>query len=419
MRSVVLVLAVAAAGLAALVSLALASPSSAWTSTPSVTRDQRISLSPIDPLTVTVANSSSLSLSWGEVVNAARVRIWRDETLVDQISWSASSLSYTDRNLWPSTSYFYSVRVFNSQGLLIARFDGSGATPARSGNFPRPFAVDSFINTPIGASPKLAPNSAAIVRKSFVAYAGKANMSNSDYWGVPIAYADARSDLYRVACTRYGCDIPVPWFGIPWIAQPSLGSDERLTVLEPSGRELDMWDDQRLQTGWQAGARTVLSSWGSGINCAAAKRCGHTNAAGFAQLAGVIRPEEIAQGRINHALVITTPFTRAGYIACPAKHTDGKFHDPDAIPEGARIQLDPSVDVNVLPISKLGKVIARALQVSGAYVVDTGGTVSIRAESNRGRGYNAWATVGISSSSPDLTKLPWSRMRVLRITNCG
>jgi hypothetical protein len=405
-------------GLPALVFLALASPASAWTLATAADDNQRILLDPLGSLSVSAVDSSSLNLSWGNAVGGARVRIWRDETLVDQISWSASR-SYTDRNLWPSTPYAYSVRVFNRLGILIARFDGSGATPPRDGSFPRPFASDSFVNKQIGPNPKLAPNSAAIVRKAFAAYAGTANMSNSDTWGVPIAYADQRSDQYRIACTRYGCDIPDPSFRIPWLAQTSLGSDAHLTVLEPSGRELDLWDAQRRGAGWQAGARAVLSSGGSGISCASPKRCGHANAAGFAQLAGVIRPEEIAEGQINHALVITTPFTRSGFVACPAKHTDGKFHDRDAIPEGARIQLDPAVDVDTLPISSLGKVIARALQVYGAYVGDTGGSVSIRAESNRSRGYDAWTKAGVPNSSPNLTGLPWNRMRVLRMSRCG
>jgi hypothetical protein len=400
-------------------SLVFAGPAYGWPGTSSLDRDQRITLGLVEPLTVTPVDSRSLRLTWAQVLNAARVRIWRDGTLIDQISWSRGSFGYTDRNLWPSTPYSYSVRVFSSQGLLMGRFEGSGATAPTTGSFPRPFAPDSFINRPVGPSPKLAPNSAAIVRRAFVAYADQANMSNSDAWGVPIAYADGRSDLYRIVCTRYGCDTPDPWFRIPWLAATSLGSDQRLTVLDPSGRELDMWDAQRSQAVWRAGSRAVLSSQRSGLTCARTARCGHANAVGFAQLAGVIRPEEIAQGRIDHALVITTPFTRSGFFACPAKHSDGKFDDPRAIPEGARVQLDPSIDVDALPISSLGKVIARALQVYGAYVNDTGGTVSIGAESNRGRGYDAWAKAGLTADSPNLSELPWNRLRVLRMKRCG
>jgi hypothetical protein len=179
-----------------------------------------------------------------------------------------------------------------------------------------------------------------------------------------------------------------------------------------------MWLGQKSADGWEAGARTALPISGSGLTCAQDEKCGRANAAGFALLGGIVRPEEIAQGHIDHALVVTTPYTRAGYIACPAKGGDGKYNDPAALPEGARIQLDPSLNVDSLPLSNLNKILARAMQVYGAYVVDTGGSLSIRAESNLGRGYDAWAKAGVPTS-PGLSSLPWSRMRVLKLTKCG
>jgi hypothetical protein len=63
------------------------------------------------------------------------------------------------------------------------------------------------------------------------------------------------------------------------------------------------------------------------------------------------------------------------------------------------------------------KTIARALQTYGAYAVDTGGSLSIRAESNLGRGYDAWALAGVPSF-PSLSGLPWQLLRVLRIDRC-
>ena len=62
-----------------------------------------------------------------------------------------------------------------------------------------------------------------------------------------------------------------------------------------------------------------------------------------------MRPEEIAQGHIDHALFFTTPYTRRDYIACPATHTDGRTDDAAAIPEGGRIQLDPAFPVDTQP----------------------------------------------------------------------
>jgi hypothetical protein len=116
--------------------------------------------------------------------------------------------------------------------------------------------------------------------------------------------------------------------------------------------------------------------------------------------------------------MITTPYTRSGYVACPAIGTDGSHADPNALPMGAHLQLDPAVNVDGLSIPAWEKAIAHALQDYGAYVVDTGGSMSIRAESSVGRGYDAWAKVGVPDF-PYVSNLPWGQLRVLKLTQCA
>src|SRR5207245_1991539 len=77
------------------------------------------------------------------------------------------------------------------------------------------------------------------------------------------------------------------------------------------------------------------------------------------------RREQLAQGHIDHALFFTTPYTRKDYIAWPATHTDGQHTDPAAIPQGARIQLDPDFDVEAQRWPRWEKILARALQRYG------------------------------------------------------
>jgi hypothetical protein len=189
--------------------------------------------------------------------------------------------------------------------------------------------------------------------------------------------------------------------------------------LQPDGNELDMWIGQHTQSGWSAGSRSVQSVGGSALGCSRTNGCSAANAAGFALAAGVIRPEEIAQGHIDHALAITTPYTRHGYIACPASNSDGTQHDGNALPMGAHVQLDPSINVSSLAIPGWQKVIAVALQQYGAYVVDTGGSLALSGESGAGRGYNAWARAGVPGDGPSLGGLPWKSMRVLAMSSCG
>jgi hypothetical protein len=366
------------------------------------------------PLRLVAQDAGTVALAWPAVPGAAHAQISRDGRLVDDVP--AGDPSYVDRGLWPSTAYAYTVRVLDGAGGQLARYDASVTTPARSGSFGRLYADGSPVNVPVGGE-GVDAGSASMVARAIVPYAGSSNLTNSPDWGIPIFHAHDSSQRQSVGCTRYWCDVAVPPFPIPAGAQPSSGSDGHIVVLDSAGAELDAWTAQHGSDGWSAGVRTVTSSQGSGLECDRGQTCGRPNAAGFALAAGIVRPEEIAQGHIDHALVITTPYTRAGYVACPALGTDGNSNDPAALPEGARLQLDPAVNVDGLGIPAWQKVLARALQQYGAYVVDTGGSLSIRAESNVGRGYDAWAKAGVPNF-PNLSGLPWGSLRVLQLTRC-
>ena len=70
------------------------------------------------------------------------------------------------------------------------------------------------------------------------------------------------------------------------------------------------------------------------------------------------------------------------------------------------------------PWPRWEKVIAHALQTYGAYLGDTGGSVSFPGEANINRGYDAWSLAGVSPTSQSVANLPWSSFRVLQIQGC-
>jgi hypothetical protein len=358
-------------------------------------------------------DAASAAISWPSVRGMAYVSIARGGRLVDVV-YARRGGTYVDRALWPKRRFGYSVRAIARGGRTLRRWRVAVTTPARDGAFPRLYADDSPFNTPIPANAALDAGSSRMVSGAIQPFVGNANFSNSAEWGIPVFYADRRSRRYAVGCDRF-CSAPIGSPRIPHDARPSTGSDNHLAVLDPtSGSELDMWLARRAGRGWVGGVRSTTEIGGSGVHCRA---CGRPDAAGFALAAGIVRPEEIAQGHIDHALVITTPHTRGGVKACPAVGTDGDSGDPSSLPLGARVQLDPRLNVDGLGVPGWEKTIARALQTYGAYVVDTGGSLSIRAESNLGRGYNAWALAGVPTF-PSLSGLPWQLLRVLSIAHC-
>jgi hypothetical protein len=255
-----------------------------------------------------------------------------------------------------------------------------------------------------------------MVTSGLVAYKDSANFANTDAWGVPIVFARSTDPVFSIACTRYDCSTSIS-ARIPVGAKPTTASDHHLVVVD-GNIEVDMWLAAYNATTntWSAGSRYKTEAYGWGAMCALGLHCNGSVAAGFAAFGGIPRPEEFASGLIPHALTITTPNTRSGYIACPATHTDGKYATADAIPEGARIQLNPAFNVDAQPWPAWKKTIARTLQVYGAYISDTSGSLAIRGEADLNR-EGAWASAGIPEG-PSLKDLPWDQMRVLQMTQC-
>jgi hypothetical protein len=104
------------------------------------------------------------------------------------------------------------------------------------------------------------------------------------------------------------------------------------------------------------------------------RRGASARGSGFALGAGLIRPEELKAGAIKHALVFSLPsaYVKAGGPVHPATESDGQSTLEGAIPEGARVQLASSFNVEALT-QPWERTIARALKTYGMYLADRGG----------------------------------------------
>lgn len=169
---------------------------------------------------------------------------------------------------------------------------------------------------------------------------------------------------------------------------------------------IDMWDlngpgyrEPFLGTYW----------WKSGVR-----------GSGVPYIAGLIRPDEVETGEINHALAVGTPVNRLKVsedvewkmeLCSPvASRTDGWRIGPQYIPEGVRIQLDPNLDIDSLNLSEEAKIIARTLQKYGAFVVDNGRGFSLYFQ-NLGSDGGKWRK---HPGLRDITKIPLNEFRVLK-----
>lgn len=280
----------------------------------------------------------------------------------------------------------------------------------------RPFAANSPFNRPIAQSPKLDPLSSGMVDDLFVGRPG-APVVNLDQFGFGIYEATPGTPRRTVRCEK-------PWGVCPFAndtipltpdMEPPPGSDAQIAVIDRgTGRVYELW-----QYRWNGGK--PVASWGAVVQLGGTgvtdppNGVGRSRGSGLSVLAGVVRRYEIEQGRIDHALEFSTNRCKAGDFRAPATHTDGRSRDATAIPEGARLQLDPSLDLNSIPDMSPGeRTIAQAMQTYGAYAVDCGGSpMAIGFERVPSGGSNPYPAAGLTSDYMALTHIPLDRLRVL------
>ncbi|HVM16721.1 MAG TPA: hypothetical protein VM290_03995 [Gaiellaceae bacterium] len=357
-------------------------------------------------LTATATSHAHVRLAWPAVPGAAAYRVLRGSLHVATVS----AQTFTDALLWPQTRYEYRVDALDAAGGVLSSRTAAAATHVLpASGFPRPFAPSSFWNTPVGGRATHPRNEE--LSAYFRSKVRGPNITLNS-WGVSVAEVRAGDPFQAVPCTRYTCSLaafgPVP---IPLIARPDPSDDGHVAIYDPvTQREWDMWQGSRSADGtWSASAGAAVSMTGAGL---APPKTGSGNAANFPNLGGLIRPEEILQGRIDHALVFGLPGIAKGPPVCPATHNAGTTDDPNALREGQLLQLDPSIDPASLPIPAWQRPIVRAMQTYGMYLRDNSGSLAIYAETPHSRGYNPWSLLGLSGN-PSLAGIPWDRFRVI------
>jgi hypothetical protein len=273
----------------------------------------------------------------------------------------------------------------------------------------RPFDGDSPWNVPIPDDPVVDPGSAAMISNLVVP--GRPPIANLYDFGLPIYEADARTPRHRIRCTEpWGtCDLEEVEGGVPIPdgARANPGSDAAISVVDRAqGRVYCLWryNNDYATTAW--GHVYDLHGLGDG-------RPPVCTGSGLPGMGGVVRLAEMKAGEIPHALVFSTMLCGSG-VRYPAGKSDGSYTGRGALPEGARLQLDPAVDVDAIPgITPGERAVARALQVYGAYAGDCGGAkMAFTFEHPKG-GEDPYPSVGFQWDYFGMSHIPWERMRVL------
>lgn len=275
------------------------------------------------------------------------------------------------------------------------------------------FSDASVFNRKIAPDARVDESSALMVKSLVEAQSTRGMLVAKGSYSVAVYYADAntpRYDVRRVASWAGGTtlnDVPIPDYAVP---DPGEG---HMAIIDLStGYEYDLWLAKKSGGAWTAGWANRISYGGDGVYPDGLAARG----SGIALTAGLIWPEELKRGRIDHALIFSYPFTKAKKYVYPASKTDGTSTRADAIPEGARVQLDPDLDLDTLGLTSYERTIALALQEYGMILCDTsGGPIELEAVNPISAWGDSYAGLLPNETYVFLRKIPAERLRVLDI----
>ena len=286
----------------------------------------------------------------------------------------------------------------------------AACAPRSSWTFTSPFATTSPWRQPIPASPQIDPNSAEIIAHLQPEPRMPANLVE---FAVPIYRVSRDTPTHTVICTKGSgvCPFagwPVP---IPDGAAPNSGSDHSMvTIDEARATTFEFWQAANSDDQWSA-------SWGAVNSLAGSGWGGVSTGSGASRLGGVIRLHEIAAGEIRHALALQTNNACPQFRA-PALKSDGESNRPDCLPEGTRLQLDPSLDLSALGLTPGELTVATAMQRYGGYIMDVSGArLSVIFELDRqaapGSLGKTYRDAGFRWDYDAMEHVPWNKIRVL------
>jgi hypothetical protein len=118
--------------------------------------------------------------------------------------------------------------------------------------------------------------------------------------------------------------------------------------------------------GWRAGSGAI---WNLRSNRLRPAGRTSADAAGLPILPGLARYDEVARGRIDHALRFTVSRTRRAYVY-PARHFASDATDPALPPMGLRVRLKSSFDTR--PFPRQARIVLETLKRYGMIVSDNG-----------------------------------------------
>lgn len=311
-------------------------------------------------------------------------------------------------------------------------------TPVQQRRF---FSETSFWNQPIPENPEIDAQNDHYITLLKREYSGAFFRINLTSWTIPVydvddttprfvvkkyALSEEEKKQWNTKRDTYGHGEafdkePIP---IPLEAQADPQGDAHCALIDwKNGIAWDMWGLFKNGDGsWTSKTGMKYSIDGDGIfsikpfkikNGESIHYFGPSRAAGVPATAGLIMYNEVISGEINHKLACATRVNAYQEHVYPAIWTDGFIIG--GIPEGAVIQLDPSLELSKFDLTLEEIVLAKAMQKYGMVVSDIAGSNTLYGEGLWSHPEKTWE--GKLRGIGGISTIPLDHYRVLKINN--
>ena len=250
----------------------------------------------------------------------------------------------------------------------------TGCRPTVPGTDCPMFPASSHWHAPVTKLP-VVPNSSSIVSTVGASAGLKADFGSGQWDGGPIGipYVVVPGSQPKVRVTFDYDDesdpgpYPIP-ANPPIEGGPQADGDRHVIIVDKGACRLyELYDAHPTSTSaWTAGSG---ATWDLRSNALRPASWTSADAAGLPILPGLVRYDEVAAGRIDHAIRMTVPVSRTTYL-WPARHQAGSTSSPNAPAMGQRFRLKASVKESDFPASV--RPIITALKTYGAINADNG-----------------------------------------------
>jgi hypothetical protein len=267
-----------------------------------------------------------------------------------------------------------------------------------------PFTSGSLWNTDISSAP-VDPNSATIMSN----WVGSVNLhpdwGNDPSYGIPYVAVNGSQPLVSIALGAYPDEsdpgpMPVP-ANAPVEGGSSSTGDRHVLVLNSGNCFLyELYNASPNSDGsWNADSTAVWDLLG---NEQRPYTWTSADAAGLPIFPGLVRYDEVASGKIQHAFRFTLPNTRAAFTP-PASHWAATTTDSTAPPMGMRLRLKASYDISGFDAQM--QVILTAMQHYGLILADNGSALYVTGASDARWGSDLDSLKTVPSSAFEVVQM--------------